>query len=74
MPNYEYLFLELPHDRKVRVKQADLAVDEVPQIKAILDVYGRHGWRVVHFSESFTGAGAHFAPKFLLERELKPTA
>lgn len=65
---YEYLFLELPHTNKTRVSVAGLNVDEIRQIAAILNAYGENGWEVVTFSQSFTGAGAHFAPKFLLRR------
>jgi hypothetical protein len=65
---WEYLFVELPHTNKTRLKVADLNVDVVPQIGAILTAYGAEGWEVVTFSQSFTGVGAHFPPKFLLRR------
>ena len=67
---YEYLFLELPHDRKQRTKVANENVDVVYQITAILNAYGKEGWEAVGFSESFTSTGSHFAPKFLLKRPI----
>lgn len=67
---YEYKFVELPHTNKTRLKVADLNVDEVHQISAVLTAYSREGWECVTFSQSFTGAGAHFAPKFLLRRQV----
>ena len=66
--SFEYKFLELPHTNKTRIKVADLNVDDVHQIGTILTAYAAEGWEVVTFSQSFTGAGAHFAPKFLLRR------
>lgn len=67
---YEYKLVELPHKNTTRLKVADLNVDEVHQISAILTAYAADGWEVVTFSQSFTSAGAHFAPKFLLWRSL----
>lgn len=66
---WEYKLLELPHTNKTRLKIADLAVDEVAQISLILTTLAADGWEVVTFSQSFSGSGGHFAPKFLIRRQ-----
>lgn len=66
MTTWEYLFLELPHDRRQEGKVADERVENVYQITAILNEVGSQGWKVVNFNRTVTGAGKHFAPQFLL--------
>lgn len=65
---YEYMLIELPHDRKTTTKVADENVETVPQINAILNELAQQGWQVVSYSDSFTSAGSRRWPRVLLRR------
>ena len=62
MDRWEYMYVSLRHDRKRADRVADLKVEHVEQIEAILNAWGKQGWEVVNYGD-WTGMGAMFLLK-----------
>ena len=67
MQHWEYMAINLPHDRTSGEKVAGETVERIPQIEAILNEYGDQGWEVVAMAMPIKMSSGVY-PKLILKR------